>query len=174
MMNKKTIRQSLASFFQGLYKKLFKIHDTPQRIALGLGLGVALGLVPGTGPLAALFAAVLFKVNRASALLGSLVTNTWLSLVTFLLALRIGSVIFRVNTEVLKSEWGKLSSNFQWSYLFKSSFFKVILPVLSGYLVIAILLGLFVYLTALVIIKKIKPALRRQAGRKDESHRRHK
>ncbi|PIR13657.1 MAG: hypothetical protein COV50_05635, partial [Flavobacteriales bacterium CG11_big_fil_rev_8_21_14_0_20_35_7] len=63
------------------------MNDTPQRIALGLGLGSALGMLPGTGPLAALFLAVVFKVNRASAFLGSLATNIWLSLVTFLLAL---------------------------------------------------------------------------------------
>ena len=156
-MNKEIIRNKLSAFFKNLYKRLFRINDTPQKIALGLGLGVALGIAPGTGPLAALFLAVIFKVNRASALFGSLITNTWLSFVTFFLALRIGSAIFRISLEALKEDWGKLYSDFQWSLLFKSSFFRIIVPVLSGYLVVSLLLGLFVYLIALIIIKKVKP-----------------
>jgi len=63
-------------FFQLLYLKLIKINDTPQKIAFGFGLGVFSGIFPGTGPLAALFLALILRANRASALLGSLLTNT--------------------------------------------------------------------------------------------------
>lgn len=153
----------LSVFLSGLYQKLFKINDTPNRIALGLGLGVALGIAPGTGPLAALFLAVVFKVNRASALLGSLATNTWFSFVTFLLALRLGSAIFGVNWEALKNESRVLLANFHWSYLFKASFFKIILPLLVGYIVIALLSGIFVYLVSLIVISKIR------GGKKNET-----
>ncbi|MDD3087628.1 MAG: DUF2062 domain-containing protein [Candidatus Omnitrophica bacterium] len=167
-MNKDIVKNKVVLFFTGLYKKLFKINDTPQKIALGLGLGVALGVLPGTGPLAALFLSILLKVNRASALLGSLITNTWLSLVTFLLALRLGSAIFNISLEALRSEWRELFNDFQLSYLLKSSFLKVILPVSVGYLIIGIVLGLSVYLIALIIIKSTKPRIL-AAGRKNES-----
>ena len=146
----------IAAFINTLYQKLFKINDTPHRIALGLGLGVALGIAPGTGPLAALFLAVVFKVNRASALLGSLITNTWLSFVTFLLALRLGSAIFGVNWEALKNEIRLLFADFHWSYLFKASFFKIIMPLLVGYILISLLFGILVYLVSLIIIRKIR------------------
>ncbi|MDD5109551.1 MAG: DUF2062 domain-containing protein, partial [Candidatus Omnitrophica bacterium] len=53
-----------------LFSKLFKINDTAGKIALGVGLGVFSGLMPATGPLAALFLAFIFKANRAAALLG--------------------------------------------------------------------------------------------------------
>jgi uncharacterized protein (DUF2062 family) len=162
-MDKKNILNKLAAFLNVLYQKLFKINDTPQRIALGLGLGVALGVAPGTGPLAALFLAVVFKVNRASALLGSLVTNTWFSFITFLLALRVGSAIFGVNWEALKNESRILFADFHWSYLFKSSFFKIIVPLLVGYILIALSLGVFVYLVSLIVIRKIR------GGKKNES-----
>lgn len=36
-----------------IYIKLFRINDTPQKIAQGFGLGVFLGILPGTGPIAA-------------------------------------------------------------------------------------------------------------------------
>ncbi len=146
----------LSNFLNILYQKLFKINDTPHRIALGLGLGAALGIIPGTGPLAALFLAVIFKVNRASALLGSLVTNTWLSLVTFLLALRLGSAIFGVNWQTLKNGVRLLFTDFQWNYLFKASFFEIIIPLLVGYILIALVFGILVYLVSWALIKKIR------------------
>jgi uncharacterized protein (DUF2062 family) len=110
------IPHKISHFFRLLYIKLFKINDSPQRIALGLGLGVFLGIIPGTGPLAALFLALLFRVNRASALLGSLLTNTWLSIVTFLLAIKVGSFIMRLN-------WQSVYADIS----------KAILPLIVGY-----------------------------------------
>ncbi|OQB11471.1 MAG: hypothetical protein BWY16_00604 [Candidatus Omnitrophica bacterium ADurb.Bin205] len=162
------IKNRIVSFFSVLYIKLFKINDTPQKIALGLALGVALGIIPGTGPLAALFLSIFLRANRASALLGSLITNTWFSLVTFLLALRLGSAIFNISLEALRYEWRELFNDFHLGYLLKSSFLKVLLPVSVGYLIIGIILGLLVYIAALVIIKNAKIRIL-AAGRKNEN-----
>src|SRR3989338_6840109 len=86
-----------------LYQNLFKINDTPQKIALGLGLGVFAGIFPGTGPLASLFLAFICRANRASALIGSLLTNTWLSIVTFLLAIKLGALMFGIKWEEIQN-----------------------------------------------------------------------
>ena len=124
----------VSQFFKLLYIKLFKINDSPQRIALGFGLGVFLGIIPGTGPLAALFLALLFRVNRASALLGSLLTNTWLSIVTFLLAIKVGSAIMHLDWQVVRQGW-------------------MLLPVILGYFIVSFSLGILVYLVTLIILK---------------------
>ena len=76
-----------------IYHQLVEINDTPHRKAMGLAIGVFCGIFPGTGPLAALAVSFVLKVNRAAALLGSLLTNTWLSLVTLGLAVKIGALI---------------------------------------------------------------------------------
>jgi len=146
-----------------LYEKFFKINDTPQRVALGFGIGVASGILPGTGPLAALFLAFIFRVNRASALLGSLLTNTWLSLVTFLLAIKTGSAIFNISWQSLRNDWGAAINHWHWQDLFSASILKIILPVVSGYLVISLALGLISYIAVLVILKN--SLLFGQAGR---------
>ena len=151
-----------------LYEKLFKINDTPQKVATGFGLGVFTGILPGTGPLAALFLAFIFKANRASALLGSLLTNTWLSFVTFLLAIKTGSAIFKVSWQGLKSDWAEASSHWHWQDLFNASILKIILPVLSGYLVVSLSLGLISYLTVLIILKMSLPARAVQGGSNDD------
>jgi uncharacterized protein (DUF2062 family) len=135
-----------------LYSKLVKINDSPQKIALGLGIGVFTGIFPGTGPLAALFLALLLRVNRASALIGSLLTNTWLSFVTFLLAIKLGSGLFGIGWQQLHQDWSSFLKGFNWLALFQLSILKVILPVITGYLLIAFCLGLIVYLVALLVL----------------------
>ncbi|MCX5699865.1 MAG: DUF2062 domain-containing protein [Candidatus Omnitrophica bacterium] len=137
-----------------LFAKLFKINDSAQKIALGVGLGVFAGLLPGTGPAAALFLAFIFRANRASALLGGLLTNTWLSLVTFILAIKVGSVILKMNWQTVRQQAQGLLKNFGWAKFFKLSFLEVLLPVITGYLVMGLVLGALSYFLTLLIIRR--------------------
>jgi hypothetical protein len=155
-MKKKKGINSILRFLKLIYLKLFRINDTPQKIALGLGLGVFLGILPGTGPLAALFMAFVLRVNRAGALLGSLLTNTWLSIVTFLLSIKIGSAILKNDWQEVHNRWLSFLKEFRWPVLFKISILKIILPVIVGYFVVAFCLGFLVYLIALIAITQIR------------------
>jgi hypothetical protein len=137
-----------------IFSKLFKINDSPQKIALGVGLGVFSGLIPGTGPVAALFLAFIFKANRAAALLGSLVTNTWLSFVTFILAIKVGSVILKMSWQEVLQKAQILLQDFAWVRFFKLSFLDVLLPVIVGYLIIGLILAAFCYLLTFLIIRR--------------------
>ncbi|MCM8780716.1 MAG: DUF2062 domain-containing protein [Candidatus Omnitrophica bacterium] len=149
---KNSRKNRILGFLHTLYIKLFKINDTPQRVALGLGLGVATGILPGTGPIAAIFLALLLRVNRASAIIGSLLTNTWLSFVSFFLALKIGSVIMGVDLQLLRDNWLNFIHNFHWLDLFKASALRIILPAIIGYTVVALGLGIVVYVIAWIIL----------------------
>ena len=146
----------IADFFKFIYARLFKINDSPQKVAIGFGLGVFTGILPGAGPLAALFLAFIFRVNRAAALLGSVITNTWLSFVTFVLAIKAGSTIFNISWEKLQKDWAVATDNWHWQDLFSVSILKIILPVMAGYIIISLCLGIISYVTALIIIKKRK------------------
>lgn len=146
-----------------LYLKLFKINDTPQKIALGLGLGVFAGIFPGTGPAASLFLAFIFRVNRASALIGSLLTNTWLSVVTFLLAIKLGAVMFGIQWQDIQNNGTSLIKHFSWINLFKLSTLKVFLPVMAGFIVISFCFGLLVYLISLAVIIKVRGGNKKEA-----------
>ncbi|MCK9614573.1 MAG: DUF2062 domain-containing protein [Candidatus Omnitrophica bacterium] len=144
--------QRLKRLITVLYIKLVRTNDTPQKIALGLGLGVFSGILPGTGPIAAVFLASLARANRATALLGSLVTNTWLSFVTFLISIKIGSIIIGVNWQEIKEKWSLFVKDFTFVGLFKMSVLKMILPIMLGYLVVAICCGLLSYIAAILIL----------------------
>ncbi|HLD82485.1 MAG TPA: DUF2062 domain-containing protein [Candidatus Omnitrophota bacterium] len=141
-----------------VYTKLFKIDDTPQKIAAGFGLGVFAGLLPGAGPVASLFLAFIFRVNRIAALAGSLLTNTWASLVFFLLSIRIGSIIMNLKWQDVHLAWLNLLKDFKLANFFKLGVLKIILPVATGYFIIALLFGVLAYMAVIIIFKARKKA----------------
>jgi uncharacterized protein (DUF2062 family) len=150
---KKKEENRILSFFKTVYLKLFEINDSPQRIALGLGLGVFSGIMPGAGPLAALFLAWLFKVNKGSALLGSLLTNTWLSIAIFFLSIKVGAGIMGLNWQNIFNYSLIILEDFRWGDLFKISLLKIIFPVVLGYVAVALSLGFLVYLITFLLIR---------------------
>ncbi|MFA5060009.1 MAG: DUF2062 domain-containing protein [Candidatus Omnitrophota bacterium] len=125
--------------------KLFEINDTPHRKALGLGLGVFLGIFPGAGPIAALTAAFVFRANRAAALLGSILTNTWLSVAVFASAVKMGSFLNKQDAQFITSEWNKLLGDFSWDKLTQKPFLDAAFAVFLGFFLISFTLGLIVY-----------------------------
>jgi len=81
--------------------------------------------MPGTGPIAALFLAWILRVNRAAALLGGLLTNTWLSIAIFLLSIKAGSAIMGTNWQDVRQNWLLFLKDFHWLNLFKLSILKL-------------------------------------------------
>ena len=149
---RKIKNSKLFKFLHSVYLKLFQINDSPQKIALGLGLGVFSGIIPGTGPIAALFLALLFKANKASALLGCLLTNTWLSVLILILAIKAGSGILNINWQQVYQNWSSFLADFHWLILLKFSVLQLIFPVIIGYLVVGLSLGILVYLISLIAL----------------------
>ena len=141
-------------FFISLYHKLASINDSPQRIALGFSLGVFLGILPGVGPLASLVLATLFHVNRLAALAGSFITNTWLSIVTFILAIKIGSAILGTKWQEVIHQSKNILKNFQWQDLSNKQTMDILKSMVLGYIIVALSLALIAYLMALVILMK--------------------
>ncbi|MCM8799901.1 MAG: DUF2062 domain-containing protein [Candidatus Omnitrophica bacterium] len=136
--------------------KLIKINDSPQKVALGFSLGVALGIIPGSGPIASLFLAFLFKLNRASSLLGSLAVNTWFSFLVLVPAVKLAGIIFNLNWQNLYNQWIVLVSEFKWQIILKFSLYKIILPIIVAYGIIALVVAIIVYPIVLSILKRCK------------------
>src|SRR5690349_15972540 len=103
--------------FKSIYDKLIKINDSPQKIAAGFGLGVFCGILPGTGPAASVVLAFFFRVNKVAAFIGGLLTNTWLSIVTFVLAVKIGSVVMGLDWQAVYAQCKAVVENFNWREL---------------------------------------------------------
>jgi len=158
-MEKKTRLNRIARLLKTVYLKLFRINDSPIKIASGFGLGVFVGVMPGIGPVIALLLAFLFRVNRASALLGSILFNTWVGLIALLLAIKIGSAVTGSSYGVLYDGWTTLIKDFKWEKLFEVSVYDVLVPIGIGYLIIsftiAVVAAVAIYFIAhQIMIKK--------------------
>jgi len=163
-MEKTTILSQVARFFRLIYLKLFRIDDTPQKIAIGLGIGVFSGVLPGTGPIAALFLAFIFRVNRAAALLGSILTNTWLSIPVFLLSLKAGAALTGFKYQETRGQWEALLKDFRWTKLLNFSAYGVIGPILIGYFAIALCVGAVFYVAALAAVTYFRKRKKQESG----------
>jgi uncharacterized protein len=155
-MNKKAVHNRFIRFLKFLYLKMFRINDTPQRVSLGFGLGVFVGILPGTGPLVALMLAALFRINKAAALLGSILTNTWLSFLTIVLSIKIGARIMGLEWQQVYNTWQQLLHDFHWNQILNFSILQLMLPVLTGYLILSFCTAFVVYSGALCILLFLK------------------
>ena len=144
---------------RGVYERLVLMDDSPQRIAIGFGVGVFLGILPGTGPIAALAVSWALRLNKAATVLGAVLTNTWLSFVTFMLALKIGSALSGSNWLEIKEHAKRLLEHFSWSSLWDVSLAHLLKPLLLGYAAVGMLCALAGYVLALAFL-----GLRRRRG----------
>ncbi len=131
------------------WHKFISIDDTPQKKALGLGLGVFLGNFPGVGPVAAWVGAYFLKVNQATAVMGSFLTNTWLTFFTLMISVKLGSFLRGKDWEQIKITWEQLIGNFSWDKLGSKTVLDMIVSIFLGYTVMSFVLGALVYILAL-------------------------
>ena len=139
--------------FKNLIKRFFLIDDSPHKIAGGVAVGVFMGIVPGEGVLSTLFFAYIFRFNRLSATIALLAVNMWTTILVLPLAAITGGFLFRVNSQ-------SLITNFQntytlgWDYFFsRIILFELILPLMIGFIVVALIIALSAYLLIYFLLK---------------------
>ncbi len=155
-MHKKSLLNKIKRLGKLVYLKLFRINDSPLKVALGFGLGVFTGVMPGIGPVIALLLAFLFRVNRASALLGSILFNTWVGFIAFLLATKIGAALMGLSYQDVYTNWNGLIKDFKWEKLFEASVYDVLFPIGIGYLIISFIFATIAILVVYLIAKQVR------------------
>ncbi len=148
--------EKIKAFLKGIYTQIAGMHDSPHHVALGFGMGVFLGILPFTGVVAAVTLAVIFKFNRAAALLGSVITNTWLSVVTFFIAGKLGCLLLGYDWDSILNEAQEVISHFSWRSFLGIASLKVLLPLLLGYLIVGAVCGFVSYWVVLIILNRRK------------------
>ena len=167
-MKKKNNFEAIGRFFKLLYLKFYRSSDSPQKMALGFGLGVFLGIMPGLGVIAALVCAAILRVSAAGALLGTLVTNTWLSFLTLVLSTRVGAAVMGLNWKDVYSGWSGIIKGFSLEKLFQASVKEFFLPVIIGFIIVSACSGVIAYFVSLFVViearrlKKLRLAFRKE------------
>lgn len=147
------------------YLRLVRLNDSPEKIAGGLALGAALGILPtfGLGVILVLFLAGPFKVNRVSAVIGTLVMNPWTAPFFWALSYLAGSmmlgnhlsdtisVIKSINTST--GLWKNILAN------------RLLLPYIIGNVVVTAMASALFYVAGLYFVKAYRKMKKGRKGR---------
>ena len=90
------------------YHDFLRIHDAPREVALGLALGIIIGISPifGVQIISAILIASLLRWNTVAAGLGTLITNPLTTPFIYGLTYYVGSRVINVRLDLPKiSEW---------------------------------------------------------------------
>ena len=143
----------IKNIFKSFYKRVVNIHDSPQKVALGFALGIFSGILPGVGPVVAFALASFFRINTIAAVSGSLLTNTWLSLVTFVLAVKVGAAVTGADWQKISQDTKDLLEDLPPKNLLDVSILKILYPMFVGYILIGLVLAAVTYVLVLTIFK---------------------
>lgn len=138
---------------KNLIRKVIGIEDTPHKIAFGFAIGVFWGVFPtvGIGTILSIIFASLFRVNRVSAIAGSLFGLPIFSLIYTVISLVIGGLILGENwsdimlliTEVREKGWRHIMR-------YGITIYSV------GIIILSLLLSFIAYIFILYIVKIYK------------------
>lgn len=130
------------------YKKILRLKSSPQDIALGMGLGVFIGLLPII-PLqivVVLALALLFRCSKLTALIGTLITNPLTIPFFYLIMLRIGRFFLPDGRGRLNPDHWTISELLQTGWHFYGS-------ILLGGFVIAVPSAVLAYFLTLAVTR---------------------
>ena len=133
-------------------KNFLDIDASPHHKALGLGIGVFLGILPGAGPVIALAAAAIFKANKAAAVLGAFLVNTWTTIITIAFSVKVGAFVTGQDGQEALKTWNTFIHDFHWSRLWEGHLWGLVYPILIGYFIISAAFGLLAYFFALFVL----------------------
>jgi uncharacterized protein (DUF2062 family) len=144
--------QKFKEWLNKLYTELTSAKEPVHNVALSFGIGVMLGILPFTGVLAAIAVAMAFRLNKAAAILGSAITNTWVGIITFALSIKFSTLFSALPDEEIKARIDDMFKNFEWGKIFSHSSVDLILPVLIAFIVISLILSVLAYFLAFSLI----------------------
>jgi uncharacterized protein (DUF2062 family) len=143
------------------YLKLVRINDSAEKIAGGLTLGVVLGILPtfGLGIILAIFLAAALKLNRASAVIGTLIMNPWTAPFVWTLSYLAGSLLLGYDLNETLIEIRSLNAHpGLWRSLMTG---RLIKPYIIGNLTVMAALASFFYAVVLFSVRAYRNAKKR-------------
>lgn len=144
------------------YLRLVRIDDSPEKIAGGVALGVFLGIFPtfGVGLILAVALASWLHVNRAAAILGSLIMNPLTTPFFWTLSTTVGALVFQVENAKILEEARRIETS--WAAIFG---WGALVYLVGNTIVSAVFAG-----ASYVVTKRLAAAV--HAKRRQRRHRR--
>jgi len=140
------------------YLRLVRVNDSPEKVALGFAIGVTVGIFPtfGLGIVIVILLAWLTNINKASAIIGSLVMNPWTSPFFWVLSFFTGSLMLgnNINETAVQIKSLKTHGDLWEAVLGK----RLILPYIIGNITVTAVSAATSYLAVYYLVKAYKNA----------------
>jgi len=170
-MNKnRRVKRAFKHWARYQYLRLVRQNDSPEKIAAGLALGVVLGVLPtfGLGIIMAIFLAGALKVNRTSAVLGTLVMNPWTATFFWAASYLIGSLVLGYNlSETIGVIKNIKSHSDLWGNILAQ---RLLLPYIVGNMLVSAGSAAFVYVAGLYSVRIYREARRKNRSGKSTKY----
>ncbi len=149
------------------YLRLVRLNDSPEKVALGFAIGVTVGIFPtfGLGIVIVIFLAWLTKINKASAIIGTLLMNPWTSPFFWALSFFTGSLMLGNSIKDTAFLFKSLKTHTDlWEAVLGK---RLILPYIIGNITVTAVSATASYLLVYYLVKayknaKIKKALHKR------------
>jgi len=141
---------NLKRIFRFIYLKIVRANDSPPKVAAGVAVGVFLGIFPtfGLGLVFAYILAVIFRINKAAALAGSLIMNPLTTPFFWALSAVTGGALIGTQRDLILEE------------LYSGRIFKALGPAFLAYMLgnilISVVFAVLAYFVTLEIIHRHK------------------
>ncbi len=145
-----SLKEKIGRYIHYIVLRLVRVNDSPVKVASGFSLGVFLGVFPTFGiaiPLSYILAS-LFRINRASAVTGSLIMNPFTTPFFWSVSASVGAFMFRGDAKKVLLMW---ETGDKWH-----SFSRATLIYLTGNLLVSFVVSAIAYMCALKIVNKYK------------------
>jgi uncharacterized protein (DUF2062 family) len=155
-------RRDFRHWLRYQYVKLVRLNDSPEKVAGGLALGVVLGILPtfGLGVVLAVLIAGPLKVNRVSAIIGTLVMNPWTTPFFWALSYLAGSLVLGNNIhEALSSVKSIETQTGLWKDILTK---RLLLPYIIGNVIVTAMAAASFYVAGLYFVKEYRKAKKKR------------
>jgi hypothetical protein len=141
------------AYFRERFRTIFKVKDSPHRIALAFAIGVFWGMSPllGFHTIGAFLTAWIFSLNRLVAIAGVCVGNPWTLVPIYTFCLWLGAKLTGMKQIIPDINWNDISFIYlltKLQYLLK--------PFIVGSTIVATIAGIASYFIIHILIKRYK------------------
>ena len=91
-------------------------------------------------------------VNRRAAFVGGLITNTWISVLTFVFAAKIGAKVTGQKWQEIYRQCKELLTHFSWREFFDAANLEILKPLFVGYAILGFVMAVVTYFTVRVYL----------------------
>ena len=138
---------------------LTRMRAHPERVARGFAIGLFIGMLPGTGLLAALAVAFIGRLHKPSVVLGALVNNPWTTPFFYLVAYQVGKRLTGFEPSFTWQGWHSLRDLQWWGEAL-----RMVWPTALGTFLIGAVLALLGYAVVYVLLRYARKPGSRRAG----------